>query len=293
MYSYNTNLFLPFDPIIQTLAPVRSSFPKAPSIRSSQTKNYYPNSPKPGSPLTASLTNPRVVHTLQISSTHAKNGATARLQRPPRAVTTQRQRQETSRHKRVMSRMWRRRQNQEPRLRRTDFLLANGCPSSLPRSTHNNDSDPLHLPPKMTPSMSLSMPPPLPPNLTITFLMPQPKQPPLLLPTLHPPPRQLLVRRRTRQSKCERASPNYLVANGSFISRAKTRGLPSLSSLRSPSRHHRRRRSLMRRENDKGRNGRFVSDSGGLLVATTSHNNILAPSPLIFSPGFTPHILYR
>src|SRR5260370_8357720 len=112
----------------------------------------------------------------------------------------------------VMSRMKRRRQNQGPRLRRTKIFLANGYPSSLSRSTHNNnDSDPLHLlPPKTTSSMSLSMPSPPPPNLTITFLMPQPKQPPLLLPTLHPPPRQLAVRRRTRHTKRQSPPPNHL-----------------------------------------------------------------------------------
>jgi len=96
-YSYIAYTITPFlpsiDPTIQTMALVRSSCANAPFLRPTKTKTNYPNLPKPGSPLTASLPNLRVVHTPRISSAHAKSGANSRPRPRAKMTTTPSQRQ--------------------------------------------------------------------------------------------------------------------------------------------------------------------------------------------------------
>ena len=278
----------------QTLALARSLSANA-ALRFTQPKTYDLNLPKPGSPLTASLPNLRVVHKLRISSAREKNGASSRHRLPRakmRATTLpQRQRQNHLRPKGLTSKRWKRGQNRRPVLEQMKYLLANGCPSSLPRPTHNNDPDPNQLAPKTSLTKTFSMPPP-PQILTIPLSIPRwlppllKQQSPMLLLMLRPRPRQVARRGRARQSKRKPAPPNYLVEDVSSISRARTRGLPFQNFPRSPSRR-RRQKILKKRVNGKGRSGRFASDSGDSSVAITNPS-LTPPSSLLAYP----HLLH-
>ncbi|KAF8502792.1 hypothetical protein F5888DRAFT_1800340 [Russula emetica] len=130
------------------------------SLHPTQTKTRDLNLPKPGSPSTASLPNLRVVHKLQICSTRVKNGASSLLRLPRTKMRTTAAEAVSLSSQGIDVEEVEAGTESMTETERMKHLLANGCPSSLPRPTPNNDPDPTHLPPKTSATKTFSTPPP-------------------------------------------------------------------------------------------------------------------------------------